>query len=89
MTWIQSTLNVHTNRWKSKDKEHTGDTVPEIPSLKRKLEITNVKSLQIHVETLSVKLDEYDLSIQQYRDICVDITETNNYFDNRLSFIEQ
>ncbi|KAH3729032.1 hypothetical protein DPMN_054995 [Dreissena polymorpha] len=100
MTRIQSTLDMHTNRWKSIETlivsqteklTQLEQTVSEIPDLKRKMENanTNVKSLQTDVKTLSAKMAEYDLSIQQYSDMCDDITGNNNDFEKSLSNVEQ
>ncbi|KAH3873692.1 hypothetical protein DPMN_036929 [Dreissena polymorpha] len=100
MTRIQSTLDVHTNRWKtlktlivSQTEKLTKleQTISEIPDLKRKMENanSNVKSLQTDVKKLSEKVEEYDLTLQQYSDICDGITGNNNDFDKRLSSIEQ
>ena len=61
----------------------------DIANIKREMSsaCTNILGIQTEMKTIKTKMSDYDNTIQQYSDMCDDLTTSNSKVDSRVNLI--
>lgn len=97
---VQKTLDSQLNRWQTveshiasqnKKMEKIETQISEMTDLREKCNSANTQLSEFRkeIKVVQTKVTEYDRTIQQYSDICDDISVNNNEIDKRLYKLEK
>ena len=95
---IQLTMENQNNRWQYVE-HHIAEQnqkmikmesqLSDIANIKREMSsvCTNILGIQTEMKTIKTKMSDYDNTIQQYSDICDDLTTNNSEVDSRVNLM--
>lgn len=98
LTSIQQTVDSQNTRWQlvenliseqNRKMMNLESQLKEITGIKREMTqtCTNISGIQTELKTLKGKMTEYDNTIQQYSDMCDDLTANNSDVDSKVNTI--
>ena len=95
---IQLTMENQNNRWQYVENHIAEQNqkmikmesqLSDIANIKREMSsaCTNILGIQTEMKTIKTKMSDYDNTLQQYSDMCDDLTTNNSKVDSRVNLI--
>ena len=95
---IQLTMENQNNRWQYVENHIAEQNqkmikmesqLSDIANIKREMSsaCTNILGIQTEMKTIKTKMSDYDNTIQQYSDMCDDLTTSNSKVDSRVNLM--